>query len=207
MKQTFTNSELFAIEILTRNEQDPVSEGINLKTRKMLGMALPVSVDQTPENIAKRIVEYMSENGNCGISKEYLKVLARTLKNFLKENGLKADENLALTIANGKASEIYPWVKGSEEVTKIFQEWNNGTTPERKNVQEVVKSTAEKVVITLARAIDGKFGKKVLKPRIRVYWRFMTYGLLVLAFVKFILIPFFGWWDNVVRLLNALAWG
>lgn len=208
MKKSFTNSELIVIEYLSRNGEDPVSKTINLKTRKELNMSLPVSVDTTTENLVKRVAEYMmNEKENREISKEWLKILARTLNIFLNENGLKVDENLAKAIASGKANEIYPQAKGTEKVTEMFNAWRGGVSLETPNFTEVLKEKAEKVAIILARAIDGKFGKMVLKPRVRIYWRFFTYGLLVLTFVKFILIPFSQWWEKVVNLLNALAWG
>lgn len=56
-------------------------------------------------------------------------------------------------------------------------------------------------------AIDGRFGKKVLKPQYRVWWRLFTYGTLFLLFARFILFPFFRWWDGVVSLLNHIIWG
>lgn len=56
-------------------------------------------------------------------------------------------------------------------------------------------------------AIDGRFGNKVLKPKYRVYWRLFTYGTLAILFIRFVMVPFFNWWDGVVRLLNYVIWG
>ena len=57
------------------------------------------------------------------------------------------------------------------------------------------------------KAIDGHFGNKVLKPQYRVYWRLFTYGTLAILFIRFVMVPFFNWWDVVVRLLNYVIWG
>lgn len=56
-------------------------------------------------------------------------------------------------------------------------------------------------------AIDGRFGNRVLKPQYRVWWRLFTYGTLSILFARFILFPFFCWWDGVVNLLNHVIWG
>lgn len=57
------------------------------------------------------------------------------------------------------------------------------------------------------KAIDGRFGNKVLKPQYRVYCRLFTYGTLFILFFRFVMVPFFNWWDGVVRLLNYVIWG
>ena len=56
-------------------------------------------------------------------------------------------------------------------------------------------------------AIDGRFGKKVLKPQYRIWWRLFTYGTLFMLFVRFVLFPFFQWWNGIVSLLNHIIWG
>lgn len=53
-------------------------------------------------------------------------------------------------------------------------------------------------------AIDGRFGKKVLKDQYRSWWRLMTYGTLVILFVMF---PILEWWSGVVDFLNYVIWG
>ena len=57
------------------------------------------------------------------------------------------------------------------------------------------------------KAIDGRFGNKVLKTQYRVYWRLLTYGTLFILLFRFVMVPFFNWWDGVVRLLNYVIWG
>lgn len=56
-------------------------------------------------------------------------------------------------------------------------------------------------------AIDGKFGRYVLKPKYRNRWRWFTYGTLTILLFKFIIIPFFEWWQGVVDYINYVRWG
>lgn len=57
------------------------------------------------------------------------------------------------------------------------------------------------------KAIDGRFGNKVLKPQYRVYWRLFTYGTLFILFFRFVMVQLLNCWDVVVRLLNYVIWG
>lgn len=56
-------------------------------------------------------------------------------------------------------------------------------------------------------AIDGRFGKKVLKDQYRSWWRLMTYGTLVILFIRFVMFPILEWWSGVVDFLNYVIWG
>ena len=56
-------------------------------------------------------------------------------------------------------------------------------------------------------AIDGRFGRRVLKEQYRGYWRIFTYGTLFILFFRFVMVPFFNWWDGVVSFLNYVIWG
>jgi hypothetical protein len=55
--------------------------------------------------------------------------------------------------------------------------------------------------------LDGRFGNKVLKEQYRGWWRLFTYGTLVILFIRFVMFPFFQWWDGVVSFLNYVIWG
>ena len=57
------------------------------------------------------------------------------------------------------------------------------------------------------KAIDGRFGNKVLKPQYRVYWRLLTYGTLFILFFRFVMVPLLNCWDGVIGLLNYVIWG
>lgn len=60
---------------------------------------------------------------------------------------------------------------------------------------------------TIFYAIDGRFGNRVLKPQYRRWWRVLTYGTLAFLFFRFVMCPFFEWWDGVVSFLNYVIWG
>ena len=61
-------------------------------------------------------------------------------------------------------------------------------------------------LITLAKAIDGRFGNRVLKPKYRKSWQFLTYGIL--SYLLFLLLDrFFTWWGGIVDMLNYVIWG
>ena len=64
-----------------------------------------------------------------------------------------------------------------------------------------------KIVNSIVNGIDGRFGNRVLKPQCRRWWRLMTYGTLFILFVRFVMFPFFEWWNGVVRFLNYVIWG
>lgn len=69
------------------------------------------------------------------------------------------------------------------------------------------KLSRKPLYMTVLKAIDGRFGKWVLKPQYRIWWRIMTYGMLLFLFLKFIVCPFFEWWSSVVACLNHVIWG
>lgn len=59
----------------------------------------------------------------------------------------------------------------------------------------------------ILQAIDGRFGKRVLKPQYRFWWRLFNYGILFILFVKFIMFPFIDWWSKIINSLNYAIWG
>lgn len=54
---------------------------------------------------------------------------------------------------------------------------------------------------------NGKFGHYRLVQPYRKYWQMFWVIFNVFVFVRFILFPLFGLWDNVSRFLNVLIWG
>lgn len=56
-------------------------------------------------------------------------------------------------------------------------------------------------------ALDGKFGRYVLKPKYRKWWRCITYGTLTILIFKYVLIPLMEIWQVVVAFLNWWRWG
>lgn len=55
--------------------------------------------------------------------------------------------------------------------------------------------------------IDGRFGRKVLKPKYRVWWRVITYGTILTLFFVYMMSPFFDWWIRFVWFLDYVFWG
>lgn len=72
---------------------------------------------------------------------------------------------------------------------------------------ENFKHNALEMIDTVLWALDGKFGRRVLKPKYRRIWRCITWGSLAVLFFIYILIPFFEFWDRVVSAINYIRWG
>ena len=71
----------------------------------------------------------------------------------------------------------------------------------------IKKLRKEPICKRILHAIDGRFGKKVLKDQYRSWWRLMTYGTLVILFIRFVMFPILEWWSGVVDFLNYVIWG
>ena len=71
---------------------------------------------------------------------------------------------------------------------------------------ENFKYKALDVIDTILWALDGKFGRRVLKPKYRRIWRCITRGSLAVLFFIYILIPLFEFWDRVVDTINYIRW-
>lgn len=71
----------------------------------------------------------------------------------------------------------------------------------------IKKLRKEPIWKRILHAIDGRFGKKVLKDQYRNWWRLMTYGTLVILFIRFVMFPILEWWQGVVDFLNYVIWG
>lgn len=76
----------------------------------------------------------------------------------------------------------------------------------KKIVNKIVDGVLDAAVVTVE-FVDGRFGRKVLKPQYRRWWRVATYGTLAVLFVRFVMCPFFAWWDKVVDFFNYVIWG
>lgn len=62
-------------------------------------------------------------------------------------------------------------------------------------------------IVKIIEALDGKFGRRVLKPKYRRVWRWITWGTTTILFIIYIVIPFFEFWERVVRFINYVRWG
>lgn len=71
----------------------------------------------------------------------------------------------------------------------------------------IKKLRKEPIWKRILHAIDGRFGKKVLKYQYRNWWRLMTYGTLVILFIRGVMFPILEWWSGVVDFLNYVIWG
>ena len=54
---------------------------------------------------------------------------------------------------------------------------------------------------------SGRFGRYVLKSNYRKAWLLIWGIIIFLAVWRWIVCPFFAWWDSVVRFLNYVIWG
>lgn len=73
-------------------------------------------------------------------------------------------------------------------------------------MKTTILESALNFLVIVAKAIDGRFGNKVLKPKFRRPWQFLTYGIL--SYFSFILLcKVFNWWSGIVDMLNYIIWG
>nr|DAP89531.1 MAG TPA: hypothetical protein [Caudoviricetes sp.] len=75
------------------------------------------------------------------------------------------------------------------------------------NVNYIKIQSKMKIVMRILYAIDGRFGRRVLKPQYRVWWRLFTYGTLTVLLFRFVFVPILDWWQGVVDFLNYVIWG
>ena len=64
-----------------------------------------------------------------------------------------------------------------------------------------------KFMVAIVKALDGKFVNKVLKQPYRNYYRVVVWSTLVALIWEYLLVPFFGWLDKVIYVMNHLIWG
>lgn len=211
MKATFSNGELFTIEELTKNvENSQLAKEINRKVRKSLGLSVPLSEDKSIKNITRNIVrEVMSskERDEVVLDKKWLNFLARHVKKFLRGNELTADESLVKLLGSGNAKEFYgkyPTAKYYDELYAAIQTWlTQPVPPTRVDVVDLLFS----IVVGALQFIDGRFGKIVLKPKFRLWWRIVTYSVIAILLWKFIVCPLFETWERTVSCVNYVARG
>ncbi len=211
MKATFSKGELFTIEELTKNvENSQLAKKLNLKVRKSLGLSVPLSEDKSIKNITRNIareVMLSKERDEVVLDKKWLNFLARSVKKFLYGNGFTADETLIRLLGSGNAKEFYakyPTAKYYEELYAALQTWlSMPVPPARVDVIDLLFS----IVVGALQFIDGRFGKRVLKPKFRLWWRIVTYSIMAILLWKFIVFPLFEAWERMVGFVNYVAWG
>lgn len=70
-----------------------------------------------------------------------------------------------------------------------------------------MKHLSVKFMVAIVKALDGKFGNRVLKQPYRDYYRVVVWTTLVVLIWRYLLVPFFGWWDKVIYVMNHIIWG
>lgn len=210
MKTKFTTNELFVIEELSNGVDGQFAKDLNLKVRKGLGLSLPLSKDNGVNNVTRNIAKEVLATKGCDevvLDKKWLNFLARSVKKFLNGNGFTADEALVKLLGSGNAKEFYakyPTAKYYEELYAAIQTWlTMPVPPVRINVVDFLLSIA----VVVLQFIDGRFGKRVLKPKFRIFWRIVTYSLVVIFLWTFVLTPFLDYWERVVNRMNYVIWG
>ena len=210
MKTKFTKDELFMIEKLSNKSGEQFMKNLNLKVRKNLGLSLPLSEDDSINNITRNITKEVLATKNRDevvLDKKWLNFLANKVKKFLNGNRFTADETLVKLLGSGNAKEFYakyPTAKHYEELYAAVQTWLvMPVPPERINVLDFLLS----VVITILHFIDGRFGKKVLKRKFRLYWRIVTYSMSFIFLWILVINPFLDAWIELVNFLNHVIWG
>lgn len=64
-----------------------------------------------------------------------------------------------------------------------------------------------KFMVAIVKVLDGKFGNRVLRQPYRDYYRVVVWAILVVLIWRYLLVPFFGWWDKVIHGANNIIWG
>lgn len=204
-----TKSELSVLAGITENPCK--SQNIANKAMKALGYSVSTEYDKTSDNFAKRIIAYIGMNNPDKVSEteltgKWLKMLAKRVRTFLKENELEPSEGLAISLAEHTAKEfkkLNPNYKAVGQLYRGIKAVINKEYPE----EDTLKGKFINVLVAILYAVDGRFGKWVLKPEYRTWWRVATYGTLIVLFFIYIFIPIMDWWQGVVDYINYVRWG
>lgn len=138
----FTKQELEELNVILYNVKYGKSnikynfnEAIQIRVLRALGRPLPLSVDRTPENVAKRFMqEIQYDNGSVDrwhpedYPQEWVELLARALKEFFDANPKvleELEEETIVKIAIGDDEEGNPWeeLPGYDKIDEVLNDY------------------------------------------------------------------------------------
>lgn len=203
-----TKSELSVLAGITENSSK--RQSVANKAMQALGYSVSTEYDKTSENFAKRIIAYIGMNNPDKVNEteltgKWLKMLAKRVSTFLKENGLEPSEGLAISLSEYTEKEFKKRNPNYKKVGQLYRgikAFINNEYPE----EDTLKGKVINALVAILYAIDGRFGNWVLKPEYRTWWRVATYGTLIVLFFIYIFIPFMDWWQGVVDYINYVRW-
>lgn len=203
-----TKSELSVLAGITENSSK--RQSVANKAMQALGYSVSTEYDKTSENFAKRIIAYIGMNNPDKVNEteltgKWLKMLAKRVNTFLKENGLEPSEGLAISLSEYTEKEFKKRNPNYKKVGQLYRgikAFINNEYPE----EDTLKGKVINALVAILYAIDGRFGNWVLKPEYRTWWRVATYGTLIVLFFIYIFIPFMDWWQGVVDYINYVRW-
>lgn len=70
-----------------------------------------------------------------------------------------------------------------------------------------MKHLSVKFMVAIVKALDGKVSNRVLKQPYRNYYRAVVWTTLTILIWIYLLVPFFGWWDKAIYVMNHIIWG
>ena len=70
-----------------------------------------------------------------------------------------------------------------------------------------MKHLSVKFMVAIVKVLDGKFSNRVLKQPYRDYYRVVVWATSVVLIWRYLLVPFLGWWDKVIYVMNNIIWG
>ena len=205
---TLTKSELSVLAGIT--EDYSKRQNIALKATQALEMSVPVKYDKSIENFTKRIIYYRGMNREdireTEMTGKWLKILAKRVNIFLKGNELEPSENLAVCLAARNAKEykeLHPNYRLIGQLYRGIRAFEKKEFPS----EDTMKGKILNMLFLILGVIDGRFGRRVLKPKYRKWWRVATYGTLTILMFIYIVIPFCHYWQMMVDYINWVRWG
>lgn len=206
-KFNFTTTELAVLAGVQKDSY--ISQKIKIEAKKTLGLSVSTKYDTTAENFAKRIIYYIRKN-NADVREtlmtgKWLKMLAKRIKIFLKVNGLKPTDNLAISLAYNKAEGFKLLHPNYTKVNQLYR-GIEAFIEDKFPSEDTLKGKTINTIYNVLDGIDGRFGRRILKPKFRCCWRILTYGTLIALFLIYVFIPLMDYWQEIVDYINSVRW-